>query len=59
VSAATAARAVTCTEHGPMAYDAEREVYACACLAVPATELAMYFALTDDEIKLTPPARSD
>ncbi len=61
MSPATAARPVSCTKHGPMAYDPKRDVYSCGCLCltIPARELAVYFALTDDEIRLTPPARSD
>jgi hypothetical protein len=55
-------RVVHCTLHGPMAWDAASRVYRCglggACMdSIPAAELEPYWALTDDEIRLTPPRR--
>ncbi len=57
-----APRAVRCTVHGPLAYDRATDTYACglggACMRFPASDLADVFALTEDEIKLTPPGAS-
>lgn len=56
------ARRVHCTLHGPMVFDEAAGTYYCgqggSCLAISQADLEPYWALTDDEIRLTPPERA-